>query len=404
MAPDLEIRSRLQSLQRRLRWLRIEERVAWCVLPGLVIALALLAAHKLDRLDDPYPLMALAVVVPLAAGLLWGLLRRISLFDAACFADRKLGLKERLSNAVVFAERPDASPLVPALLRDAAHHAEQLSPAAVLPYRTTRSARWSLFAAALIAAAWLAPTYPLGRTPGELAVRQEMRTQGQRLHQVAQQVRQQTQGRQLKRPGELAQKIEKLAKELERAKLSKKEALLKTGKLAAELREAQKLAALAAGSEGLEQVAEALRDVPLATEAMQEVARAAREQRADEMASGLAKLGRDIREGKYDSPDDRKKLAEDLRQMAEAAEAGGMGEMADALRQAASEMQQGKNEAAAEAVEKAAQSASQAAQAAAENQSLEQMAQELQDSQEQMAKADEPQCPIHGSSCPDPAG
>ena len=401
MAPEVELKAKLAAIGRRLRWMTIEERVSWCLLPGLVVALALLAAHKLDRLDDPYPLMALAVGVPLALGLGWGLLRRVSLLDAASLADRKLGLKERMSNAVIFADRPEASPLVPALVADAAKHAEDLTPTAVLPYRTSRPARWSLLAAALVLAAWLAPQFPVGRTAGEIAVRQEMRSEGQRLGEVAAKAKEQAKAKGLQRPEELAKKLEKLARELEKAKLSKKEALLKSGKLAAELREAQRLAALQTGTQGMARVAESLRDVSLETATMQEIARAAREQRADEMAAKLQKLAQDLREGKL-SAADRRKLAEDLRQMAGAAEAGGMGDMAQAMRDAASALEQGKDAAAAEAMERAAKSASEAAQGAAENQTLEQMAQELEQSQQKVAEADQSQCPVHGSQCPNP--
>lgn len=401
MAPEVELKARLAAIGRRLRWMTIEERVSWCLLPGLVVALALLAVHKLDRLDDPYPLMGLAVGVPLLLGLAWGLLRRVSLLDAASLADRKLGLKERMSNAVIFADRPEASPLVPALVADAAKHAEDLSPTAVLPYRGSRPARWSLLAAALVAAAWVAPRFPAGRTAGQIAVRKEMRSEGQRLGEVAAKAQQQAKAKNLQKPQELAKKLQKLARELEKAKLSKKEALLKSGKLAAELREAQKLAALQAGTQGLSRVAESLRDVSFETLAMQDIARAAREQRADEMAAKLSKLAQDLRAGKL-SPADRRKLAEDLNQMAEAAEAGGMGDMAQALREAASAVEQGRDQAAAEAIKRAAESASEAAQGAAENQTLEQMAQELEQSQQQVAQADQSQCQTHGSQCPNP--
>jgi len=402
MPPVLELTAKLGALGRRLRWMTIEERVSWCVLPGLVAALALLAAHKLDRLEEPYPLMGVAVGVSALLGLAWGLSRRVSLLDAAALADRKLGLKERLSNAVVFAERPEASPLVPALVADAARHAEGLLPAALLPYRPSGPARWSLFAAALVAAAWFAPIYALGRTSGEVAVRQEMREQGRRLRDVAQKARQQAQGKRLQKPGELARKLEKLAQELEKAKLSKKEALLKSGKLAAELREAQKLAALQAGAGGMGRVAEALRNEAFETPAAQDIARAAREQRADEMAGKIARLAQQVREGKLKSPGEREKLARDLEQMAGAAEAGGMSDMASALREAASALKQGKAAEAAEAMERAAEAASQAAQGAAENETLEQMAQELEASQQQVAEADQQECPTHGDSCPNP--
>jgi len=389
MSPELQLDVKLAAIARRFRWLVVERRVAWCLLPGLAVALGLIAAHKLDRLDEPWGLVGAAVTVSALAGLVWGFLRPVSLLEAAILADERLGLKERLSTAVLFEKSPEASALVPALLRDASRHAASISSHQVLPHRPTRAMWCSLVLLALVGGASLAPVFPLGRTAGELAVRKQMREQGQQLGKVAQKAKEEAKKRGLKAPAELAAKLEKLAKELAKAKLSKKQALLKTGKLAEELRELQKQQALEESQNGLGRAAEALRDTALQTKDAQDLARAVREQRADDLASRLSRLAQELRAGKPTSETGRADLARDLRQLAAGLEGTGLGDASSALREAADRLQQGKMQAAAEAVERAAQQVGQSAQAQAERQALEQMSEQLEKSQQQVAQADQ---------------
>jgi len=404
MSPETEYRQKLAAITRRMRWLAVEARVSWCLMPGLLAALLLTAAHKLDRLDEPYFFMVAAVALSLALGTVWGLLRPISLFDAAALADERLGLKERLSNAVVFAASPGASPLVPALLREAGRCAAQVSPKEVLPHRVSRSTLCCVAVVALIGAAWFAPVYPLGRSPGEVAVRKEMREQGQKLKTAARRAEEEARKQGLRTPAELAKKLEQLAKELEKAKLTKKQALLKTGKLAAELREAQKRAALTNSAGKFAKAAEALKSVPFATSEAQGLAEALRERKPADLAARLSELAKELKEGKFNSAAAREELARDLREMAEALEGAGLSEMAAAIGQAADELEQGKAGSAAQTLEGAAAQAAEAAQQAAESASLEEMAQELEQSQQEVAQADQGQgstCPECGSStCP----
>jgi hypothetical protein len=389
MSPQTQLDAKLTAIARRFRWLVVERRVSWCLLPGLAAALALVVAHKLDRLDEPTLFAGAAIAVSALAGLVWGLLRPVSLLEAAMLADERLGLKERLSTAVLFEKSPEASALVPALIRDASRHAASISLRQVLPHRPSRVMWCSLVLAALIGGASLAPVFPLGRTAGELAVRKQMKEQGRQLGQVAQKAKEDAQKRGLKTPEELAGRLEKLARELEKAKLSKKQALLKTGKLAQELREQQKQQALEDSRNGLARAAEALRNTTLQTKEAQELARAVREQSADDLANRLGRIAQELRAGKPTSEAERADLARDLRQLAGALEGTGLGDASGALREAADQLQQGKMQAAAEAAERAASQAAQSAQAQAERQTIERMAEQLEQSQEKVAQADE---------------
>ncbi len=384
----------------------LETRVSWCLLPGLVAALVMLAAHKLDRLEEPLIPMGIAVGAGLLAGLLWGLLKPISLLDAALIADRQLGLKERLSNAVIFAETPEASPLIPALISDAGRHASDIVPRDVLPYRAPKPMLWSAGILIAIGALWFAPQYALFRTEEEVAVRHEMREQGKELRVIAKRVKEEAGAKNLVAPEQLAAKLEELAAELEKAKLTKKQALLKSGKLAAEVREAQKMAALAAGASAMGRASEALEGVSLSTPQAQEMAKAIHERKAADLAAKLSKLSQDLKNGKFKSKEEQQALAEDLKRMADALGEAGLNDAADAAQSAAQSLEQGDTDGAASALQDGAQNAADAAQQAAANESLEELADALQQSQSDVAQADQEACATHGQpqNCPPGGG
>jgi len=103
----------------------------------------------------------------LLAGAHYGFTRRVGAADAARLADRAFGLSERVSTALEWAERPDRTPLVDALVADAVERIETLSPRQIVPRILPREVRLlpvPVVAAVLLA---LAPAVPLpsGRLP-----------------------------------------------------------------------------------------------------------------------------------------------------------------------------------------------------------------------------------------------
>jgi len=74
-----------------------------------------------------YALAGLLLLAGAAAGAAWGLLLSLPPAEAARLADRGYGLQERISTALEWADRRDRTPIVDALVTDAAARAGQVS-------------------------------------------------------------------------------------------------------------------------------------------------------------------------------------------------------------------------------------------------------------------------------------
>ena len=86
--------------------------------------------------------IAIALVVAGAlAGAVWGLVKRTGQADVARLADRAFGLEDRVATALEWAERPDRSPLVDALVADATERVSALSPRTIVRRILPREAR-----------------------------------------------------------------------------------------------------------------------------------------------------------------------------------------------------------------------------------------------------------------------
>ena len=95
--------------------------------------------------------------------------------EAARLADRGYGLQDRISTALEWADRPDRTPLVDALVADAVARAQSLEARGVIPRRIPREARFVPVPLALGIALALAPAIPLPQAslPSLSGARQE---------------------------------------------------------------------------------------------------------------------------------------------------------------------------------------------------------------------------------------
>src|SRR6267143_285821 len=81
------------------------------------------------------------VLVGALAGLVYGAARRIDRLDTARVADRAFGLNDRVATTLEWAERPDRTSLVDALVADATARVERLQPRRVVRRILPREAR-----------------------------------------------------------------------------------------------------------------------------------------------------------------------------------------------------------------------------------------------------------------------
>jgi hypothetical protein len=82
------------------------------------------------------------LVAAALAGVVYGLGLKLPQAEAARIADRGYGLQDRIATALEWADRPDRTPLVDALVADAAARAEQLGRRQIIGRRIPREARF----------------------------------------------------------------------------------------------------------------------------------------------------------------------------------------------------------------------------------------------------------------------
>ena len=109
------------------------------------------------------------------AGAVTGFLMPLPAGEAARLADRGYGLQDRIATALEWADRPDRTPLVDALVADAVARVRVLEGRRVIPRRIPREARFVLVPLALGIALALAPAIPLpqGALPSLSGARQD---------------------------------------------------------------------------------------------------------------------------------------------------------------------------------------------------------------------------------------
>ncbi|HEY7521856.1 MAG TPA: hypothetical protein VIE36_26500 [Methylomirabilota bacterium] len=134
----------------------------WASLPAVVII-----ALKGPIGPGAVAIAAGLVVAGALVGALWGLLKRTTRTDAARLADRAFGLEDRVTTALEWAERPDRTPLVDALVSDATERVSALSPRTIVRRIMPREARFLPVPVLAVVALALAPAVPLpaGRLP-----------------------------------------------------------------------------------------------------------------------------------------------------------------------------------------------------------------------------------------------
>jgi hypothetical protein len=160
------IRARLKGLARRLRLVRGAAGALRLLTLGLALAAALLLFKGLLKGAEGWPVVILVVGFP-AVGALYGLLAPLPLSRVARLADRRLGLKERLTAAIEQLATP-GSDIARAQLAETAGRVRDLEPAAAFPLAVGREARLAGPLAALALALVLLPPIPL-----ELAARRD---------------------------------------------------------------------------------------------------------------------------------------------------------------------------------------------------------------------------------------
>jgi hypothetical protein len=144
----------------QVRWRRAEHYGLRGLFYGALVAVILLVFRTPLGRGALHAAVA-ASLLGLLGGALYGFTRRVSIPDAARLADRAFGLSERVSTALEWAEHPDRTPLVDALVADAVQRIESLPARQVVPRILPREARLLPLPALAAVMLALAPPLPL---------------------------------------------------------------------------------------------------------------------------------------------------------------------------------------------------------------------------------------------------
>jgi tetratricopeptide (TPR) repeat protein len=154
------IETALARAARRHRWERAIRGLGLGLLTGAIVFLLALVAFKV--LPVPFSIIPAAGVVAgilVLTGLIWGGWKKLSLIDAARWADERKGFKERLSTALEMAGGRAPEDWKHLVLTDAARHAESLNSKELVPIGFPRAARWAFLVAVLCAGLGFVPAY-----------------------------------------------------------------------------------------------------------------------------------------------------------------------------------------------------------------------------------------------------
>ncbi|MFN7138531.1 MAG: hypothetical protein ACK4UN_04245 [Limisphaerales bacterium] len=219
------IRSAVQRASQRRRWQR-----AWLggwhgLLVGAAVWLSLFLAYKVFPIS--FQLVVGAGMVGIACvlvGLIYGYFRRLTAQETARWLDEKTHLQERLSTALELSEKPVDANWKQLLISDAAQHAQKIDLRKLAPLYLPKASRWALLLLAIGAGLGFVPEYRSKAYLEREKEKEVMREVGAKLTELS---RRDLQSRPpaLEPVRESLQSIEELGHTLQKANLSRTDAL-----------------------------------------------------------------------------------------------------------------------------------------------------------------------------------
>jgi len=354
----LRLERHINRIRRRIRLLHA---LRWSVLFALAGTLATAVAASIAWARHalfPLPEAVLFLAACAGLGALAGSLRRVSLFQAALAADRRLGLQERLSSALELGKQDARDPLVAALVADATSHAAGIDPALAFPLKMPREVRLLAGALGVLALVLLLPRLPVLQSLQQRAERAAMRAEGERIVRVAREMRKAAETRDSDLERQIARNLEQLGRSMRASRIDKKRALVKLHALTQEIKEAQKQLAAEGAKKSLAQASEALAKEARTTSGemarrLQEMSRALAREDMEQAARLLKEMGERVASGEL-AAREREELASEAEKIAVSLADTSLQEAARELQEAAQSLRQGQMQAAAEQMRQAA--------------------------------------------------
>jgi len=200
-----------------------------------------------------YSLGGAALACPLV-GFLVGGWRKPTLAETARFVDVKNNLKERLSTAIEFADDREASTWEQLVLADAVSHVKEIDPRKLVRFSLTRAARWALLVLLLAAGLGFVPEYRSKAFVQQKADEKIIKEVGKQLAELTKRDLEQRKPA-LETTQKSMEAVNTLGEQLQKASLSRSEALKDLASATDKLKDQLKDMAKDPGIKKLEQAA-----------------------------------------------------------------------------------------------------------------------------------------------------
>lgn len=343
----------LRKVRRRMmfqRWLAFNVKA---LLISLTLCVLLQVVTRLfPGILAPEPLYLAVLILGILGATAWTVYRRPRLLDAALEADNRLGLQERVTSSLALADAD--GPMIDALHADARRRLAGLDTAHAFPLYPPRAARWlAVPLLAFVLASFMPDIDLFGLHKRQVEATQKdeaRRVQAARLEEVAKRLKEEGAVPGPRNLDALSASFADLAGDLESGELTEKQALAKVTDLAQEIQQhRQALQQNAATPKLLEDLS--------GFGAAESIAKSIQQGNFGEAAQEAEKLQEKLKKGNL-TPEEKKKLAESVKKLAEALKSGELGQkgalnkaLAEALAKAGESMQDGKMEGLEEALE-----------------------------------------------------
>lgn len=317
---EREIISATASLARRMNISIISRMASRFLLCGIVFSVIVIILGKFIAIPTT-SIVAGILLTSLFAGIIRGIVMRISTAEAAMKADTKLGIKERLSSAMELLKNENRSQMAELQLADAASYARSLDPKSICPRRFPAITRILPVALLLLIATiyFLAPYGQAGQIPTNVS--QSIKEAGAGIENTAKVLNENPMSDKI---AELASRMEALGSDLKDKSITKKEALKNISKLTQEVEALEMMNEVAEKLEGdmtpeqkrllnelLKKLIDNLRDLPELSEFSKKLSEIQQDNLSDEALRKLAAALEQMGLGASDT-EALKKMAEQL--------------------------------------------------------------------------------------------
>lgn len=255
-----DLQTSISGLRRRVRLLLVERYGLYGAGIGVsVAALLVTLSHRIPDLIDPW-LWAVTALSCAIIGVVLAFLRRVEDIQVAVSADRRAGLKERVSTAVLMEALSEQGDMEKALIADAEEHVGRISAKDVFPHRWGPPHMVFGISILFLLCTLVLPglhVFQSKTRQQEIAV---MKAEGQKLVEVAKEIRKEGAGAKREDLRRLAARVEKLGKQMQSGRMEKKQAMVKAKQLSDQVKaEQDRLAAENSKKKSMEQAQEEMR-------------------------------------------------------------------------------------------------------------------------------------------------